>query len=164
MKIALVAAVADNRVIGRGNALPWRLPEDLKRFKRRTEGHTVIMGRRTWESIGGALPNRECVVVTRKRDYHPPGARIAGSLEEALHLARESGEEEVFILGGAEIYTLALPDADRMYLTMVHADVDGDTHFPEYDPAEWTLIEEERHDADDRHAYAFTFRTLERRG
>ena len=162
MRITLMAAMAENRVIGRDNTLPWHLPEDLARFKRRTEGHVVIMGRRTFESVGRPLPNRRSIVITRKRDYHPPGAEIARSLEEALERARESKSDEVFILGGAEIYTLALPEVDRLELTIVHADVSGDTFFPECDLSEWTLIDEQRHEADDRHAYAFSFRTYER--
>lgn len=162
MKITLIAAMAENRVIGRDNALPWHLPADLARFKQRTEGHVVIMGRRTFESVGRPLPNRRSIVITRKRDFHPPGAEIARSLAEALERARESGQDEVFILGGAEIYALALPDVDRLEFTIVHADVPGDTFFPECDLSEWTLIDQQRHEADDRHAHAFSFRTYER--
>jgi dihydrofolate reductase len=162
MKITLIAAMAENRVIGRDNALPWHLPADLARFKQRTEGHVVIMGRRTFESVGRPLPNRRSIVITRKRDFHPPGAEIARSLEEALERVRESKQDEVFILGGAEIYALALPDVDRLELTIVHADVSGDTFFPECDLSEWTLIDQQRHEADDRHAHAFSFRTYER--
>jgi len=164
MKITLIAAMAENRVIGRDNALPWHLPADLARFKQRTEGHVVIMGRRTFESVGRPLPNRRSIVITRKRDFHPPGAEIARSLAEALERARESKQDEVFILGGAEIYALALPDVDRLELTIVHADVSGDTFFPECDLSEWTLIDQQRHEADDRHAHAFSFRTYERKG
>jgi dihydrofolate reductase len=163
MKITLIAAVAENRVIGRDNALPWHLPDDLARFKQRTQGHVVIMGRRTFESVGRPLPDRRSIVVTRKRGYHPAGVEIAHSLGEALERARAADAEEVFILGGAEIYTLALPEADRLELTIVHGDVTGDTFFPEFDLGEWTLLEEQRHEPDDRHAYAFSFRTYERR-
>jgi dihydrofolate reductase len=162
MRITLIAAVAENRVIGRGNALPWHLPADLARFKRRTEGHVVIMGRRTFESVGQPLPHRRSIVVTRKHDYHPVGVEIAHSLDEAIERGRETEREEIFILGGAEIYALALPDVDRMELTIVHAEVPGDTFFPECDLSEWTLIEDERHEADDRHAHAFSFRIYER--
>jgi dihydrofolate reductase len=163
MRVTLLAALAENRVIGRDNTLPWHLPDDLSRFKQRTVGHVVIMGRRTFESVGRPLPNRRSIVITRKRDYHPQGAEIARSLEEALERARESKADEVFILGGAEIYALALPDVDRLELTVVHAEVSGDTFFPECDLSAWTLIEEQRHEADDRHAYAFSFRTYERK-
>ena len=164
MRVTLIAAMAENRVIGRDNALPWHLPDDLARFKQRTEGHVVIMGRRAFESVGRPLPNRRSIVITRKHDYHPPGAEIARSLEEALERARETKQDEVFILGGAEIYTVALPEVDRLELTIVHADVSGDTLFPECDLDEWSLIDEQRHEADPRHAYAFSFRTYERRG
>ena len=163
MRITLIAAMAENRVIGRDNALPWHLPDDLARFKQRTQGHVVIMGRRTFESVGRPLPNRRSIVVTRKHGYHPAGVEIAHSLGETLERARAADPEEVFILGGAEIYTLALPEADRLELTIVHADVTGDTFFPECDLTEWTLLQEQRHEADARHAHAFSFRTYERR-
>jgi dihydrofolate reductase len=164
MRITLIAALAENRVIGRANGLPWHLPADLARFKRRTEGHVVIMGRRTFDSVGKPLPNRRCIVVTRKHDYHPPGTEIAHSLEEAIERGRETEREEIFILGGAEIYALALPDVDRLELTVVHAEVAGDTFFPECDLGAWTLIEDERHEADERHEHAFSFRIYERPG
>ncbi len=164
MTISLIAAMAENRVIGRDNALPWRLPRDLRRFKRLTQGHTVIMGRRTFQSVeGGALPNRRSIVVTRDRSYQAPGAETAGSLREALDMAGERADDEVFILGGAEIFELALPRADRIYLTIVHAKPAGDTYFPEFDPAAWTLVEEERHEADERNAHAMSFRVYEKR-
>jgi dihydrofolate reductase len=163
MKITLIAAVAENGVIGRDNALPWHLPEDLRRFKRRTEGHIVIMGRRTFESVGQPLPRRRSIVITRRHDFQRPGAEIAHSLEEAFQRARESNPPEIFILGGAEIYALALPAADCLELTVVHADVAGDTFFPECDLSEWALVADERHEADDRHAYAFSFRVYERK-
>ena len=163
MRITLIAAMSANRVIGRGNALPWHLPADLARFRRRTEGHVVIMGRRTFDSVGQPLPNRRSIVVTRRHDYHPPGAEIAHSLQEAIQRGRETESQEIFILGGAEIYALALPDVDRLELTIVHAEVEGDTFFPECDLTEWRLIEDERHEADDRHAHAFSFRIYERK-
>lgn len=164
MRITLIAAVAENGVIGRENALPWHLPADLARFKRRTEGHVVIMGRRTFESVGQPLPRRRSIVVTRKHDFRAPGAEIAHSLEEAIERGRETETDEIFILGGAEIYALALPDVDRLELTIVHAEIIGDTFFPELDLGEWTLLEDERHEADDRHDYAFSFRIYERAG
>ena len=161
MIVSLIAAMARNRVIGCDNGLPWHLPEDLRRFKARTSGHIVVMGRRTWESVGAPLPDRRCIVVTRDRNYHADGAEVVHSLDDAL--ARAADEQEVFVLGGAEIYALALPRADRIYLTVVHAEPEGDTYFPEFDDTEWTLTEEEHHDADDRHASSFSFRTYERR-
>ncbi len=162
MKVTLLAAMAENRVIGRRGALPWHLPEDLKRFKRRTDGHVIIMGRRTFESLNGPLPNRRAIVITRRRDYQPPGAAMAHSLDEALDMARTWGEQEVFIVGGATIYALALPRADRLEITLVHAEVEGDTFFPEFDCAAWTVTEDDHRQADQRHAHAFSFRCFER--
>ena len=162
MKITLLAAMAENRVIGRGGALPWHLPEDLRRFKRRTDGHVIIMGRRTFESLNGPLPNRRAIVITHRRDCEAPGAALAHSLDEALDTARAWGEQEVFIVGGAAIYAAALPLADRLEITLVHAAVEGDTFFPEFDRAAWTLTEDDHRDADPRHAHAFSFRCYER--
>ena len=161
MRVSLVAAMSENRVIGRDNQVPWHLPEDLKRFQARTRGHWVIMGRRTFESIGTPLPQRTTIVLTRRSDSRPPGAIVAGSLEQALRLAES--QEEVFVLGGEAVYRDALPLAERMYLTIVHAEIEGNTHFPQFDESAWTVLEEERHEADARHAYAFTFRTYERK-
>lgn len=163
MKITLITAMSRNRVIGRRNALPWHLPDDLKRFKKRTSGHTVIMGRRTFESLTQTLTDRRCIVVTRQRDYRAPGAALAHSLTDALDTARGYGEQEVFILGGAEIYAEALPLADRIDLTFIDADIAGDTLFPQFDDDQWKLTEEQRHEADDRHAHPFSFRTYLRK-
>lgn len=162
MKITLIAAMAENRVIGRAGALPWHLPQDIRRFKRRTVGHAVIMGRRTFESLGGPLPDRRAIVITRRRDFTAGGATVAHSLEEAIDIARGWNEREVFILGGAEIYSLALPLADRLELTVVHAEIEGDTFFPEFDMAAWVLIDDDRREADRRHRHAFSFRCYER--
>ncbi|MEE9130243.1 MAG: dihydrofolate reductase [Phycisphaerales bacterium] len=160
MKISVIAAMSENRVIGRDGALPWHLPADLARFKSITTGHTVIMGRKTFESVGQPLPNRRTIVITRNNDYQCAGVFIAHGLDAALdHAARE---DEIFILGGEAIYRIALPRADRLYLTIVHATIQGDTHFPPFDPDRWKLVEDERHEADDRHAYAFSFRRYER--
>jgi len=160
MKISLVAAMAENRVIGRDNDIPWHLPEDLRRFKARTHGHWVIMGRRTFESLGKPLPGRTTIVLTSRADFRPEGVRVAASLDEALDMAAD--QDEVFVLGGEAVYAEALPRADSLYLTIVHAEVEGDTRFPPFDPAEWEVTEETRHDPDERHAHAFTFRTYER--
>jgi dihydrofolate reductase len=163
MIVSLIVAMSENRVIGREGGLPWHLPADLKRFKRLTEGHHVVMGRRTWETLDGPLPVRTNVVVTRQREFRADGAIVMHSLEGALQEAGNAGDEEVFIAGGADIYAAALPLVDRLYLTIVHAEVEGDTFFPECDLAAWRLVEEERHEIDDRHAHAFSFRTYERR-
>ena len=162
MKITLIAAMAENRVIGRAGTLPWRLPDDLRRFKRRTEGHAVVMGRRTFESLGGPLPDRRAIVITRRRDFDASGATVTHSLDEALDTARAWGEQEVFIVGGAAIYALALPLADRLEITLVHAEVKGDTYFPEFDLAAWTLTENDHREADQQHPHAFSFRCYER--
>lgn len=140
-RVSLVAAVAANGVIGRDGALPWRLPEDLKRFKALTLGHHIVMGRKTYESIGRLLPGRTTVIVTHQRDYAVPGAIVATSLEDAI--GRCIGDDEVFVIGGAEIYRAALPIADRMYLTLVQAPFEGDTLFPAWEAEDWELISRE---------------------
>jgi dihydrofolate reductase len=159
--VSLIAAMAENRVIGRDNALPWRLPSDMKHFKELTIGHTVIMGRKTYDSMGQPLMERRNVVISRDPGLTYDGAEVVSSLEDALGLA--AGEDEVFVAGGAEIYRLALPRADRIYLTVVHTAVEGDTHFPEFDMAEWQLAEDVRHESDERHHYGFSFRLYHRR-
>lgn len=161
MIVSLIAAVTANDVIGRDNDLPWHLPDDLKHFKRLTTGHTVIVGRRTWESVGKPLPNRRWIVVTHRPDYAPAGAEVAPDLDRALALA--AGEDEVFVAGGGVLFRDALARADRMYLTHIDAEVEGDAFFPAFDPAEWVVVEEKFHPIDDRHAFAFTFRRYDRR-
>jgi dihydrofolate reductase len=160
MIVSLIAAVAENRIIGTGDELPWRLPADMKHFKDLTTGHTVILGRRTFETLRQPLPNRRNVVVTRDREYRRTGAEVVHSIEDALSNAR--ADEEVFVAGGGEIYELALPYADRLYLTIVHAEFEGDTVFPHLNLEEWTLVEKIRHNADEKHATPFSFLTYER--
>jgi dihydrofolate reductase len=166
MKIALLAAMSENLVIGRDGDLPWRLPADLRRVKTLTTGHVVVMGRRTYDSVGRPLPNRTNIVITRNAEFAAEGVTIAHGLDEALTAAaadpRGRDHDEVFILGGAEIYRAALPHADRLYLTIVHAHVEGDTHFPPFDEDDWRVVEQERFDADERHAHAYTFEVRER--
>lgn len=134
-RLSLIAAMARNRAIGIDNKLPWRLPEDLKHFKTLTLGHHILMGRKTWESLPGKLPGRTSVVITRSRDLQVPDCIVAHSIEEAI--AACSGDEEVFFIGGAELYRQALDIADRLYLTEIHQDFEGDAWFPEFDPAQW---------------------------
>ncbi len=153
--------MAENRVIGVNNTLPWRLPADLRHFRRATTGHHVVMGRRNYESIGKPLPERNNIVVTRNPDYRAPGCTVTHSLEQALAAARN--DTEVFIIGGAEIYRQAFDRADRLYLTVVHADIRGDTYFPEFDPAQWHEISRERHEADEKNPYAYTFLAYDRK-
>lgn len=156
--VSLVVAVARNGVIGCDNDLPWRLPDDLKHFKAITLGKPVVMGRRTYESIGRPLPGRENRVVSRRPGFEAPGCRVFASLEEAL----AGPEPEVMVIGGGQIYAAALPLAQRLYLTEVDAEVDGDARFPEIDPGAWREVSREMHAADERHAHAFGFRLLER--
>ena len=160
MIVSLVAAMSENRVIGRGGGLPWHLPKDLQYFKKLTVDHTVIMGRKTYDEVKRPLDNRRNVVITRNPDFKPHGVTVVPTLKEALALG--ATEREVFVIGGGEIYRLALPLADRLYLTLVHATVEGDTFFPEFDKDGWALDEEERHEADAKHAFAFTFRRYSR--
>jgi dihydrofolate reductase len=146
MRIALVVAMSRNRVIGRNNALPWHAPEDLRHFKQLTTGRAVIMGRKTYESIGKALPKRLNIVVTRDRAFHVPGIVNAFSLDEALRLAQESMlGPEAMVIGGAQIFALVLPVADRIYLTELDIEVEGDTFLPPLEPGHWREAERVRH-------------------
>ena len=142
--------------IGRSGDLLFSLPGDMKHFRTLTTGGTVIMGRKTYESIGCPLPNRTNVVVTRRKDYRPEGCLVAGSLEQAVGLFDPS--EEIFIIGGAQIYAQAMPMADRLYLTEIDSDYEGDTRFPEWKREEWTLLSEERHERGERYDRPFAFR------
>jgi dihydrofolate reductase len=158
--LSLIAAVADNRVIGRDGGLPWRLPADLAHFKQLTMGKPIVMGRLTWESLPGLLPGRRHIVVTATPGYAAPGARVATDPAEALRLAGEV--DEIMLIGGARLYATLLPAVARMYLTRVHAEIAGDTHFPPYDAADWREVACERHAADAKNRYAYSFVTLER--
>lgn len=160
MRRSLIVARARNGAIGLANAMPWHLPADLAHFKRTTLGHPVIMGRRTWESIGRALPGRKNIVVSRTPGFRAEGAQVVRSLEEAWRAAE--GAEEAFVIGGARLYAEALPEADRIYLTDVVAEVEGDTFFPRLDPRDWreTLLAEQP--AGGRDAHALRFLLLER--
>lgn len=153
--ISLIAALDRNGAIGKGNALPWHLPDDLKRFKALTLGKPVLMGRKTAESLGRALPKRTNLVLTRSGAVPFDGMRAVASLEDALALV---GGDELAVIGGGEIYALALPIATRMHLTRVDTDVDGaDAFFPDFDEAQWRVVAVEAHAADERHAHAFAF-------
>ena len=159
--ISLIVAMAQNGVIGRDNSLPWRLPEDLKRFRAFTLGKPILMGRKTFESIGRPLPERTNLVLTRDRGWFAHGVIAVHSVAEALTQAGASAE--LVAIGGAEIYRLLLPLARRMYLTHVQADVPGDITFPEFDSTQWADLEYSSQPADEEHAYPLTFVTLERR-
>ncbi|MGD8726076.1 MAG: dihydrofolate reductase [Gemmatimonadales bacterium] len=160
MILSLIAAMAENRAIGLGGDLPWRLPNDMRRFKTLTTGHTVIMGRKTFDTLRRPLPERRNIIITRNASLEMPGAEVYVSLQAAV--ATAAHEEEVFVAGGAQIYTLALPHADRIYLTLVHAVTQGDTFFPEFSMNEWRLEEDIRFETDERHRYAYSFRLYER--
>ena len=160
--VSFVVAIAENNVIGNDNQLLWHLPDDLKHFKRLTQGHPVVMGRRTYESIGRPLPNRTNIVVTRQADWQADGCEVAYSVPDALEQAAQL-DEEVFVIGGAEIYRQALPAADVIYLTEVHHTFEGDVVFPELNNTEWREESRERHEPDEKHAYAFSFVLLRRR-
>ena len=161
MKRSLVVAVARNGVIGRDNALPWRLPADLAHFKKVTMGHPVVMGRRTYESIGKPLPGRLNIVVTRNSGFHAPGCTVVASLDDAWRAAGNVGE--VCVIGGTTLFEESLPVADVIHLTEVEADVEGDTYFPALDRKDWDAKEVGRHPADDRNAYPIRILELTRK-
>ena len=161
MRRSLVVAMARNRVIGRDNALPWRLPADLAHFKQVTMGHPIVMGRRTYESIGKALPGRRNIVVTRNPAFQAPGCIVAPSLEAAWQAAGDA--DEVCVIGGTSLFAEALPVADVIHLTEVQADVPGDTYFPEFDRSAWREKEIARQPADARHAYPIRILELQRK-
>jgi dihydrofolate reductase len=162
MILSCIAAVADNGVIGRDNSLPWRLSADLQRFKKLTTGHWLIMGRKTFESMGKPLPNRTSVVLTRDRGYQRPGAIVVNHLDEALRLS--SDQEEVFVLGGAAVFREALPRAQKLYLTRVHAEVEGDVKFPALDLEEWNQVERESLPANEKNDHPTTYEVYVRKG
>jgi dihydrofolate reductase len=161
--VSIIAAMDRKRGIGVDNKLPWRLSADLKRFRELTMGHHIIVGRKTFESIGRPLPGRRTIVVTRDRNYKAEGCEVARSVEDATRLARERGESEAFICGGAEIYSQSIDVVDRMYLTFVNAEVAADTFFPEFDEREWGERESDYQPADEKNQYPFTFKLLVRR-
>jgi len=163
MILSLIMAMDESGGIGYLGKLPWRLAADLKRFKHITMGHHIIMGRKTYESIGKTLPGREMIIITRNLGFRAEGCQVVHSLDEALHVAEEKGDPEVFVIGGGEIFTQALPRADRIYLTIVHTRVPADVFFPEYDPSRWEIIETEKMEADQDNQYAHTFMILNKK-
>lgn len=152
-RLSIIVAMARNGVIGARGSIPWHLPDELKRFRNITMGHHIIMGRKTWESIGRPLSGRTSVVVTRQTGYRAPGAIVAHSLDNAIEACRD--DEEIFVIGGAELYAQALPHANRIYLTVVDADVEGDTCMPELDARSWREVASQSFAADERHAYPY---------
>ncbi|MDX1508215.1 MAG: type 3 dihydrofolate reductase [Woeseiaceae bacterium] len=160
MKISLIVAASANGVIGARGELPWHLPDDFAHFKAVTMGKSIVMGRKTWESIGRALPGRSNIVVTRQAGYEAQGAVVVDSIDRALAVEEA---DEIMIIGGGQLYAELLPRADRVYLTHVDTELDGDTFFPPLDDRDWELVSAEPHAADDRHAYAFEIRQYDRR-
>ena len=158
--LSLIAALARNRVIGRDQRLPWHLPADLRFFKQMTMGKPLLMGRRTWESIGRPLPGRQMIVLSRDPHVQAPGCSLAQTLDQALEIAHAA--PELMVIGGAQLYRQTLPLAERMYLTRIEADVSGDTWFPEWEEREWRLVWEEAHPADAQHAWPYRFQHWER--
>lgn len=152
--------MSENRVIGFNNKLPWHLPADLKHFRRLTSGHPVIMGRKNYESIGKPLADRVNIVVTRKLDFLAPGCLVTHSLDEAM--TSVGNDRDIFIIGGAEIYREAFDRANRIYLTLIHARIEGDTYFPEFDEPPWREVSREHHESDENNPYAFSFITYVR--
>src|SRR5688572_9271391 len=165
MTISLIAALAQNRVIGKDNDLPWHLPDDMKFFMQTTKGHHCIMGRKNYDSIPDKfkpLPNRTNIVVTHQKDFKAPNCIVVNGIERALEIAQNNNESEVFIIGGAEIYKQSLAFADRLYLTEIKADIAGDTFFPTIRHEEWKELSRTPHPADERHQYAFDFVVYEK--
>lgn len=162
MIISAIVAVAKNNVIGRNNDIPWYLPADLKYFKKTTLNHHIIMGRKSFDSIGRPLPKRTNIIVTRNPFFIASNCLVTNSVEEALQIAKDNGETEVFIIGGAQIYELSKELWDRLYLTEVDVDVEGDVHFPGLDMNNWKLISEKAHQADDKNEHDYNFKIFER--
>ena len=159
--IIMIAAVAENNGLGKENQMIWHLPDDFKRFKKLTTGHYIIMGRKTFESFPKPLPNRTHVVITRQKDYHPEGCIVVHDIKEALDLVPKA--EDGFIIGGGEIYNLAMPLADKLEITHVDATFEADAFFPEIDLATWKLVAAEFHPTDENHSWSFTYKTYLRK-
>ena len=164
MKLSIVAAMSENRVIGRGSEIPWRLRDEQLAIKELTLGHCLLMGRKTWDSIGRPLPARVSIVITRDPGFaiDADATVVVHDFDAAVAEARERGGDEAFVFGGEAIYALALPRADRLYLTRVHAKIEGDIHFPAFDESDWKRVSERHHPADDRNEYAFTMEIWDR--
>ena len=166
MVVSLIVAVSENKVIGKDNDLVWHLPNDMKLFRDTTKGHFVIMGRKNYESIPHKyrpLPSRTNVIVTRQDDYKAKGCLVVNSVEKAIEIAQKAGDKEPFVIGGGQIYKHAIENnlVDRIYLTRVHTEIEGDTFFDDLDDS-WKLVHTDFHPSDDKHSFAFTFQTFER--
>lgn len=159
--VTLIVAAAENNAIGKGNKMPWHLPNDFKYFKKNTLEHSVVMGRKTYQSIGKPLPERRNIVLTRDLTYKSDEVDVANSLREVFSYCRD--EHEIFIIGGAEIYKQALPYADKVLLTRVHTELEADAFFPELPPHDWKLISDEKHQKDEKHAFDYSFQVFEKK-
>lgn len=163
MLLSLIAAADENNVIGQDNKIPWYLPDDWKYFRAKTKGHPIIMGRKTYESIGRPLPDRLNIVISRNADFKAEGCIVVHSLHDAVELAKRDATDEVFVIGGQQIYEAAMPEADRIYLTRVHAHIgSGHAHFPDMRFEEWQETSREDHAADEKHVFPFSYLTYER--
>jgi len=162
MIISLIAAIGKNRAIGKNNQLLWNLPNDMRHFRETTSGHPVIMGERTYLSIGRPLPKRENIILSQNPDFHPDGCVVVKDIDSALSAARATGTDEVFVIGGGMVYSSFLPRADKMYLTLVEAEPEGDVFFPEWNPAEWRVMSSKEHPADQENSLKHTFFIYER--
>lgn len=160
--ISYFVAMDQNRVIGKDNDLPWKLPADLAYFKKKTTGHTIIMGRKTYESIGRPLPNRKNVILTRDKQFSAKGCMIIHSIDDALSLMNENEEEEYFIIGGSDLFQAFLPYVERMYITFIHEQFEGDTFFPEVDLSHWKLLSREKGKKDEKNRYDYEFLVYEK--
>lgn len=159
--LTLIAAAGENNELGKNNDLVWHLPDDFKRFKKITSGHHIIMGRKTFDSFPQPLPNRTHVVITRQENFKKPGIIVVHSLERAIELTKD--DPQAFVIGGGEIYKMAMDVADKIELTRVHGEFKADTFFPEIDESQWDLVSEKFHEKDEKHQYAFTYLTYERK-
>src|SRR6185369_5831917 len=163
MTISFIVAVSENNVIGKNNQLPWHLPSDMKYFKNKTWAMPVVMGRKTFEALGKPLEGRTNIVITRQTDWRPAGVEIVHSIDQAIVEATKLDAKEIFIIGGAEIFSAALPSADRIYLTLIHHGFEGDAFFPELKQEEWKLVSNKDHEADEKNKYAHSFQVWERK-
>ncbi|MBB2952585.1 MULTISPECIES: dihydrofolate reductase [Sphingobacterium] len=161
LKITLIVAATENNVIGKGNKMPWHLPNDLKYFKKNTLEHSVVMGRKTFESLGKPLPDRRNIILTRDMTAKSDDVDIANSFQEVLNYCRD--EREIFVIGGGEIFKQTLPFADKILLTRLHTTIDGDAYFPELPAHEWTLKSEDKHEKDEKHAFDYSFQVYVRK-
>jgi dihydrofolate reductase len=162
MKVSIIVAVAENNIIGKRNSLPWYLPADLKHFKEITLGHHILMGQNTYASIGKPLPGRTTIILSNKTDYKQVGCVVVNTPDEAIKTAEKSGEKELMICGGGQVYKAFLPFADKIYLTKVHHKFDGDIYFPEINMKKWKVVSRESHEPDQKNTFAYDFLILEK--